>query len=572
MNNNKIIYKILYFSISAIWFWLIIVVLGFKTETIDGYANMIGTWRLKQVIVLLAFAFLFSSALISIYKIDHLKSVLIYFLTQAALLFALRSILLGVFSALPDPNSKSIVVTASIIIFITNYVQLQIFIRNLISRGPIILFSVLAAPLLIINIFLSLPVSAPDSYSHIVSAYRYSNILLGYSENDGYLMQVEDYAYLASISDGFEFGKTTQPNCSIYETELNSVFMRRAESLEDVMIEVEGYNHMAYYSALCWLPQIIGLAVGRIIGLNPIMLFTFARLMCGLLFFAVCIEAIRITPVGKYVFCGLALFPICLDMAVSFNYDSLVLISVIGFVSNILRIKYSENYKLSHVVETMIFAIMLGGVKGGGFIPMIILGVIWSKKVKNLIISSAITVSGIASYVVFNKILPAEMQFFQLHPLSDVTMSADYAIHYPIRYLSRIIYMYFEQADSLLASAVGRTYIPHIVLYGIAMTVIVLIMLGDFGKTLNKRDQSVIWILIIMGLLITPATILVGNVPEVFVLQGVQGRYYLPVILLGLLLVGTNNRADITKMKLKDTYVKLTFVVLEFISVLFILL
>ncbi len=539
--KKSIFIKLSYLFLIAIIFYLVIAWLGFKTENSIGYDRVVGDWRFKQVVISMAMPYFFLAVYIAVRKIDSFSSMIKMAAWQAALLFVARCILLGIYASIGMPDAKVVVVTATIFSLIICYIQFFFMERGWISRGPRVLFSILAVPSLLLYLSLSLPTSIPDSYSHIVSAYRYSNFLLGYKENDGYVMQAEDYAFLSSISDGYEFGVTTQPNFALYETELDGLLTKRADGLKDVMVDVIGYDHMAYYSPLCWLPQIIGITLGRIIGFNPMMLFFFARLMCGLLYFIVCLEAIRVTPIGKYAFCGLALFPLCLNTAVSFNYDSMVIISVIGFLANSFRVKYAANdsqISLFVTVKSIIYAFLLGGVKGGGYLLLILLGVIWSRKTYSIIRSVLVLATGIFSYVLFNKILPAGMQYFQLEPLSDVTMSADYSIHYPIRYLSRIINMYFCQLQNLLDTLIGVKNTPNILVWGTVISVVALILLNNDCGSVGRADQRVMRLLVIVGIIVTPATILVGNVPEVFILKGVQGRYFLPMALLGLILLG----------------------------------
>ena len=545
--------------------------LGFKTERSDGYICVIGAHRLKQVILITGVPYLLLSVLTAVGRIHAVRDYMRCLLAEFTLLFLERCILLGVFASMPDPGSKAVVVTTVFVEFIMFCSALLLLFDRWTMKGPVVMFSCIAVPALVMYGFLSLPVSAPDSYSHIVSAYRYSNLIMGIRDNDGYVMQVEDYAYLSSISEGYEFGKTTQPDYEIYETQLNSVFSGREDVLKDVMVEVDGYYHMSYYSVLCWFPQVVGLTIGRLMKLNPFWLFSLPRILSGLIFLAVVIEAIRITPIGKYTFCAVALFPSCLNSVVSFNYDSMVIISSIGFLASIFSIKYSgENKRTVYMIEAMIYAILLGGVKGGGFVLLVLLAITWSIKPVEITRSALIILSGIISYVIFNKILPSGMQFFQLQPLSNVTMPASYSLYHPVRYLSRIIYMYVVQAQSLFESSIGLKGTPGLLIIAVLGCLVILILLHNDYEMLIRNDLWMIRAMVILGILATPATILVGNVPEIFILQGVQGRYYLPMILLGLMLVGKRYGGGFDNLKNREGDIKLLLLLSEALSMLYV--
>ena len=87
------------------------------------------------------------------------------------------------------------------------------------------------------------------------------------------------------------------------------------------------FPNTALYSPLVYLPQSIGMAVGRLLGVSAPTLCLFGRI-CNLLawvtlvFLAIRVTlvflAIRITPVYKWLFFVLALMPMSLFIATSF--------------------------------------------------------------------------------------------------------------------------------------------------------------------------------------------------------------------------------------------------------------
>ena len=363
--NTKSFLRIIYFIFSILIFIIFLPVLGFRTETESGFAQLLSDRRFFQVVLVMAVPYLSLSLMILFRRRYSVRSYVSFLLLQAVMLFVERCLLIGVFSSALQPDARTNVVISGIISLLSFLVVLVIIASETLLKTPERLFLCIAVPAMLVFAVFSLPVTAPDSYSHIVSAYRFSNLILGFEDESGYQMQVEDYAYLASISADFEFGKTMAPGFDSMERQLDSLSMKRASVLKDVMVETEGYSHMAYYSVLSWMPQVIGITLGRLLGLDSIWVFGLARLAMGLVYLLICIYAIHITPVGKHVFMGVALFPICLNLAVSFNYDSMVIVAVIGFLANAFRLKYSEAIKISYILQTAVFAFLLCGVKGG---------------------------------------------------------------------------------------------------------------------------------------------------------------------------------------------------------------
>ena len=542
--DNKKLCKILFVIASVLVFAVVIVCFGFKTENPEEYLSVLNSYRIRQVYFIIGIPYLILAILTSILKIHDMREFGRFLGIQGLALFIERSVLLGIVFAMPNPDSIMSLIASFLISFIFTYSQFLMISKTFVYKGPEAVFLYISIPILIMFLFLISPVSTPDNNSHIISSYRFSNIILGINDNDGYVMQVEDYAYLQSISDGYDFHGETYPSCDAIQKNLDTVFATRELALRGITVEASGYTHMAYYSILCWMPQIIGLTIGRLIGLNPFWLFTLARMIVALTYILVVVYAIRVSPLGKSIICGVALFPMCLFMAVSFNYDSMVLITVLGFLANVFRLKYSENgLKISNLIQTILFAILLGGVKGGGFILLIITAIFWSLEKKKLFYSAMIVFSGIASFILFTKILPAGIVFFQMNALAEGTMPAVYSLQHPVRYFSRVANYYFSNFQDLTGSMFGtwgpikENTIPFSVVICMPLLIVIKSALSEECKDISKVDLVYFRILVVFGILYTPASVLVHNLKQYYRLYGVQGRYYLPFLILFLILL-----------------------------------
>ena len=186
--KKTIFIKLSYLFLIAIFYYVVIVWLGFKNETSTGYESVIGDWRFIQVAISVAVPYFCLAVYITVRKIYSFSSLIKMTAWQVTLLFVVRCILLVIYASINMPDTKVVVVAAILISLIVCYIQFLFMEKEWTSRGPRTLFTILAVPSLLLYLLLSLPTSIPDSYSHIVSAYRYSNFLLGYKENDGYAM------------------------------------------------------------------------------------------------------------------------------------------------------------------------------------------------------------------------------------------------------------------------------------------------------------------------------------------------------------------------------------------------
>ena len=147
-------------------------------------------------------------------------------------------------------------------------------------------------------------------------------------------------------------------------------------------------DKMKYYSVINWLPQSIGLTAGRLLGMNPSFCLISARILILAAYIGGCYRAVRNTPVGKSVIAFASLLPISLMMSSSFSYDAMVVISVLNFVSIVLKLRYE--YSRNALIEALIWAFILGAVKGGSGLVLLPLLLILIKKDKKSLIASGI--------------------------------------------------------------------------------------------------------------------------------------------------------------------------------------
>jgi uncharacterized membrane protein len=79
------------------------------------------------------------------------------------------------------------------------------------------------------------------------------------------------------------------------------------------------------YPPLGYLPQAVGIALGRLAGSSPLVLFYLARLCALAAWLALVVLAVRTTPVLKWTYVLLALMPMTLYLAASTSADSVVI-------------------------------------------------------------------------------------------------------------------------------------------------------------------------------------------------------------------------------------------------------
>lgn len=179
-----------------------------------------------------------------------------------------------------------------------------------------------------------IPFSAPDEYAHYASAYRLSNQIMlrefngtAYDEKGQVMMREEDTWELGTELSGENY------------TEVYGNFWKMDDSQREI-----GYGHHYMEVAFhAYTPQAIGITVARLLGLGQVLTIYLGRL-CNLLFFALCgWMAVRLAPFGKIAFFGTSLLPMTLELVGSLSYDGFAIGLGMLFTAYVMHLIYEAD-------------------------------------------------------------------------------------------------------------------------------------------------------------------------------------------------------------------------------------
>lgn len=192
------------------------------------------------------------------------------------------------------------------------------------------IFAAAALGLGFVFAFLIPPRAAPDEYTHIATAYHYSNRILGtdHLDNNGTLgvrpgdvMMLQNYDPRAI--DVYAWGDMAE-----------NLFTRAPQG---EMVRVSANIVQGGFTPLHALPT-LGILLARLLGLSKTGLLLLGR-FANLLFFTwVISRAIRRMPLAKPTLALIALLPMSLQLAASFSYDAYVIALSFYFIAYCLDI------------------------------------------------------------------------------------------------------------------------------------------------------------------------------------------------------------------------------------------
>jgi Predicted membrane protein (DUF2142) len=171
-------------------------------------------------------------------------------------------------------------------------------------------------------VFLTPPFQVPDEPSHFYRAFQVSELrpLSLVALNRGFRLGTLLPKSLAALVDAsdvagvrFQVQKKVDP--------ARFLAMRHAP----LNPNDREYLPILPYPPLGYLPQAVGIALGRLAGGSPLVLFYLARLCALAAWLALVVLAVRTTPVLKWTYVLLALMPMTLYLAASTSTDSVVI-------------------------------------------------------------------------------------------------------------------------------------------------------------------------------------------------------------------------------------------------------
>lgn len=417
--------------------------------------------------------------------------------------------------------------------------------------------------------------SAPDENTHIPTVYYYSNQLLGkeaVDEDDNVMWRKYDDEMLNHARDKY-------PTARTYATIYHHFWDK---STEDTMVSSQ-VNALQPLNVtfLGYIPQILGITIARLLHFGTVRMFLMGKLFILLCYTAIVYASVKIIPVGKEMLSAIALLPVSLAQATSFSYDGMVTAVSFLFIALVFRLIYEEReIRKSEILVLAVAMIFMSAVKVVYLMIGLILFAIpaerFSKPSKKWLVIMTILLIGIVS-IFFSR-------FSQVVELSTVptdgymdkqTYTIGALVHEPIR-IVYIVYATLRNGVSgylstLLGSGMGWSYVslPRVLQFGLVV-VLVFASLQREGeqKPLSQKDKAWFVLASLLCIMAIEGAMLLAYTPlGVNYIKGVQGRYFLPV--LPLLLILFKNHTITVKGEIRAR-INMALYVVQYFSLLYI--
>ncbi|MCG6553812.1 MAG: DUF2142 domain-containing protein [Candidatus Magnetominusculus sp. LBB02] len=388
-------------------------------------------------------------------------------------------------------------------------------------------------------VFITPPFQAPDEYSHMFRAYHVSLGGLVSSKAGG----ISGAELPASIGETVVQVSTNLSQHPSNKQKLSDLGRVMHFPLAPYRTVFYFFPNTARYAPVMYLPQALGIFVGRHLNLAPVYIMYMGRVSNLAFWITLIYIAIGITPVYKWLFALLALMPMSLFLGASLSADAFTNAVAFVFAAVIFRMAFGGgNDAVSTGELALIF--LLGAMLSLSkqvYAPVMLLFLIIPVSrfggLKNYILSAL-------SFFIFNAAAAFSWFFLSKDLLVPLRNGLDisperqlYSItHHPLDFVIAMKNTLLKYWADVLTDFIGKlgwldTELPsyiHITFWG--LLIFIAVCENNGAIVIRRKDKAVAAaVFVCVTFLIVVSQYLTWTVVDKDIVEGLTGRYFIPV-------------------------------------------
>lgn len=465
-------------------------------------------------------AILFVNADVTTFRID--------ISTNIGETFSLEKIVLN------DGSIKNLEIFTTVLWFISIYIAaVLLFVIILFSISVERRFAIAALAIGFMYLLVITPLSPPDEPHHYQSSYQLSNYLLLQWKNAEQGNSAHfDYSNLVGHQN-VESG---------YRRIMEDIGLKDRDGEQ---IEIPSPRDLSYFVE--YLPQAVGISAARLLKLNFIWIFILGRVF-NLLFYSLCLYvAVKRAPRFKVLLGLTGIFPMALHQAASFSYDGFINGMSLVLISSLLKAIYEEGPLSSRDYRWILISGMLLAPAKIVYAPILLLAFLIPKqrfsgtreqirKTVGLFVvcSVSIAVFQIQNIVGMSGLDTAS----ELNWEGQYNYTVSYILGHPLSTVKIFWNSFAINAEDWFVRSIGAS------LSGLTLSISKQIIWGFCGLTILSAFEYENSQFVLSGKCRAVFLISVGIVTALIMLsmflgwtsntrqiiQGVQGRYFIPIL------------------------------------------
>ncbi len=375
-----------------------------------------------------------------------------------------------------------------------------------------------------------------DNKTHFIAVYRLSNLVLGKGE---WLARADDLDFMNTY-----WNDMGRPDTKGYQALVSaSSWFIKDDTLVDI---VRHEDKMKFYSIVCYLPEVFGFTVARLLKLGTVPSLYISRACLNIFYIFAGFHAIRTMPSGKYAMAFTALLPESLHIAGAFSYDGMAVSCALCFAASCFSVAACERKEkdvkprvfTKELIRCMIWSFMVASVKGGGYffllIPLAFLAAS-RKKARSFIKPVLIVSSGLLALLIFNVIATYGISLFQLGG-EEGNLTTAFAFENPLSFLVMAAYEYVYELEAIFMGVTGGMLswgdfvVPGQIIAALLVLMLAYLVFEKDETRFTVSSKRLMILSIVLALVITPAMMLSSTPVESRNIFGIQGRYFTPFV------------------------------------------
>ena len=379
----------------------------------------------------------------------------------------------------------------------------------------------------------------PDEAAHFYRAYEISNgHLISLKDKEGY-----GGDYLPANIRGIVKGENN------YKEEIKKINTKPIKKKEFIT-----FTNTALYSFITYIPQSIGISIGKLFNLSFFWIAYLGRLTNFLVWLIFMYYSIKLIPFKKLAILITAFMPMMLQETASLSADAITNGATFFFVSYILFLKYNRTKKITSK-NKIILAIttIIMSVSKIVYLPLCLL-VFLIPKEKFKSAKQKYLQIGLLAFIV----IAINLFFFSLsisynaHVKTTEIINIDTALQIkhilsnPLGYIVVMFRTIYEYSQMYVSGFIGESLCWYDVAISnfftkIISSILIIVLVLDTSK-INYKDKILNFIAtFFVILLIFTSEYLTWTEVGSKTISGIQGRYFIPLIIPLLVLFNFNN-------------------------------
>ena len=386
-------------------------------------------------------------------------------------------------------------------------------------------------------VLLTPPFQVPDEPQHLFRAYQLSELDLRSVVQAGSAGAVLPSS-LVELADRFLGSRAIHTSRPVNPSPLNNTLGALRIPLDPGRREFTDFTGAAFYSPLPYLPQVAAVFIGRLAGFGPLGLLYAARLANGLTALLIVTAALRVLPVGGMALFVLGLLPMVLFQFASASPDAAVISTAFLFTAIAMRARFRRHWSGMEVGVACLAGAVFCSLKPV-YAPLLMIGL--PAALRRVSAGHVLAVHAVLVAVVLGT--TALWQTYSssslVLPFEGTNLSAQLAgiMAHPGPFAMTVARTLWWNTPFFFHSMIGQLgwltiKLPAIMYLMPVAALLVCMLLGSRAQEPRIGLVEAAWQSVLLGasgLLIFVALYLYCTPVGLGVVNGVQGRYFLPL-------------------------------------------